>query len=257
VRPALAGAGPAGGGPARSQQAVRRQLAADGLARHLGQRAAGLAGEAAQQLERRFRGDAEPGGDGALGLLDDDPAVQRALELAGGPFGVAVLALIVVRIVARLVLGSPAYAAALGRLTHAAAGAAHLLLYALMVAMPVSGYLTSSAGGHEVSFFGLFSLPNLVGENKALDEGASQAHYVFAWAIGVVLAFHLLAVAWHAWIKRDTVLTRMWPRFRPSARAGWLFVASGAQRWQPSRRTRAPSRYGTPSAMIRLRSRAA
>jgi len=132
-------------------------------------------------------------------------------------FGVAVLFLIVVRIVARLVLGSPVYAAALGRLTHAAAGAAHLLLYALMIAMPISGYLTSSAGGHEVSFFGLFSLPNLVGENKALDEGASQAHYAFAWAIGVVLTVHLLAVVWHARIKRDTVLTRMWPRFQPRA----------------------------------------
>ena len=135
-------------------------------------------------------------------------------------FGVAVLFLIVVRIVARLVLGSPAYAIALGRLTHAAAHTAHLLLYALMIAMPVSGYLTSAAGGHEVSFFGLFALPNLVGQNKALDEGASQAHYVFAFAIGVVLAVHLLAVVWHARIKRDSVLTRMWPRFQPYARAG-------------------------------------
>ncbi len=134
-------------------------------------------------------------------------------------FGVAVQALIVVRIVARLALGSPPYAVALGRLVHAGARAAHVLLYALMIAMPVSGYLTSSAGGHEVSFFGLFSLPNLVGQNKALDEGASQAHFVFAWAIGVILALHLAAVVWHARFKRDTVLTRMWPRFRPYAKA--------------------------------------
>jgi cytochrome b561 len=135
-------------------------------------------------------------------------------------FGATVLFLIVVRIIARLVLGSPAYAIALGRLTHAAAYTAHVLLYALMIAMPVSGYLTSTAGGHEVSFFGLFALPNLVRESKPLDEGASQAHYVFAWTIGVILALHLLAVVWHAWIKRDSVLTRMWPRFQPYARVG-------------------------------------
>jgi cytochrome b561 len=134
-------------------------------------------------------------------------------------FGVAVLALIVVRVLARLALGSPVYATALDWLMHAAARSAHLLLYALMIAMPVSGYLTSIAGGHDVSFFGLFSLPDLVGQNKAGDEGASKAHYFFAWTIGVVITLHLLAVVWHAWIKRDTVLTRMWPRFAPNAKA--------------------------------------
>lgn len=129
--------------------------------------------------------------------------------------GVAVLALIVVRILARLALGSPVYAAALDWMTHAAARSAHLLLYALMIAMPVTGYLTSAAGGHDVSFFGLFSLPDLVGQNKAIDEGAGKAHYVLAWTIGAVLTLHLLAVIWHARFKRDTVLTRMWPRFQP------------------------------------------
>ncbi len=127
-------------------------------------------------------------------------------------FGVTVLALIVLRVAVRLVVGAPAYAERLGRLTHAASKAGHLALYALMIAMPVTGYLTSSAGGHEVSFFGLFDLPNLVGKNEALDAAASQAHFVFAWAIGILLALHLAAVFWHARAKRDTVLTRMWPR---------------------------------------------
>jgi cytochrome b561 len=129
-------------------------------------------------------------------------------------FGVAVLALIVIRIVARLALGKPPYAFALGPVVHWASEAAHLVLYALMLAMPISGYITSSAGGHEVPFFGLFALPNIIGDNKTLAEQASGAHYVFAWAIGVVLAAHLLAVVWHAWIRRDSVLTRMWPRFQ-------------------------------------------
>jgi cytochrome b561 len=133
--------------------------------------------------------------------------------------GVAALALIVVRVVARLALGSPPYAVALGRLKHVSAQAAHLLLYALMIALPVSGYLTSSAGGHDVSFFGLVTLPNIVGDNKALDESASQAHLVFAWAMGVLLALHLAAVAWHARIRRDAVFTRMSPRFQPYAKA--------------------------------------
>jgi cytochrome b561 len=127
------------------------------------------------------------------------------------------LALVVLRIVARLAIGAPAYAESLGRFVRAAAGAEHLALYALMIALPVSGYLTSSAGGHDVSFFGLFTVPNIVPKDKALDEAASQAHFVFAWAMGIALALHLVAVVWHARVKRDTVLTRMWPRFQPRA----------------------------------------
>jgi cytochrome b561 len=130
-------------------------------------------------------------------------------------FGITVLALVVLRIVIRLIVGAPAYVRPLGRLVHGAAGAGHLALYALMIAMPVSGYLSSVAGGHGVSFFGLFDLPNLVPENKALDDAASQAHFVFAWALGVTLGLHLAAVVWHARVKRDEVLTRMWPRFQP------------------------------------------
>ena len=89
------------------------------------------------------------------------------------------------------------------------------LLYLLMIALPVSGYVMSSAGGNPPSFFGLFTLPNLVGVDKSLDESARQAHYVFAWAIGALIALHIAAVVWHV-MKRDTVLTRMWPSYRPS-----------------------------------------
>ena len=130
--------------------------------------------------------------------------------------GVTVFGLVVLRIVWRLIAGAPDYAEPLGRLTHAASRAGHLALYALMIAMPVSGYLTSTAGGNEVSWFGLFSLPRLVGKDKFLDEAASWAHLVFAWAIAVALTAHFGAVVWHAAIKRDTILTRMWPTYRPS-----------------------------------------
>ncbi|HKN27198.1 MAG TPA: cytochrome b [Roseiarcus sp.] len=130
-------------------------------------------------------------------------------------FGVTALALIVLRILIRLAVGAPAYAVPLGRIVKAASGSAHLALYALMIAMPVSGYISSGAGGHDVSFFGLFTIPDIIPQSKALAEAASQAHFIFAWAIGITLGAHLTAVVWHAGVKRDTVLTRMWPRFRP------------------------------------------
>ncbi|RBP04548.1 cytochrome b561 [Roseiarcus fermentans] len=131
-------------------------------------------------------------------------------------FGVAVLALVVIRILARLVLGLPAYPAPLGRLTEIAAGGAHAALYVLMIALPISGWVMSGFAGREVSFFGLYTLPQLVSENKELAGRAALAHEVLAWAIGVVIAVHLLAVVWHVVVKRDAVLTRMWPRWTPA-----------------------------------------
>ena len=57
----------------------------------------------------------------------------------------------------------------------------------------------------------------LVAKDKSLAEATGWAHYVFAWTIAFVLAAHLGAVVWHAAIKRDTILTRMWPGYRPAA----------------------------------------
>jgi cytochrome b561 len=134
--------------------------------------------------------------------------------------GMTVLCLVALRIVWRLIVGAPAYAEPLGRLIEAAARSGHLMLYALMIAMPVSGYVLSTAGGSEAPWFGLFAFPNLLPKDKALSEAGSQAHYLFAWGIAFVLVAHLGAVAWHAGVKRDTILTRMWPSYRPASKSG-------------------------------------
>ena len=134
--------------------------------------------------------------------------------------GVTVLGLIALRIVWRLVVGAPAYVEPLGKLIQAASRAGHLALYALMIAMPVSGYLGSTAGGRAVSWFGLFELPRLVAKDRGLAVAASWAHLGFAWLLACALAAHLGAVVWHAMIRRDSVLTRMWPSFRPASSSG-------------------------------------
>jgi cytochrome b561 len=132
--------------------------------------------------------------------------------------GMTVLCLVVLRIVWRLIGGAPAYAEPLGLLTHAAAQSAHLALYALMIAMPVSGYVLSAGGGADIPWFGLFTFPVLLPKDEALRTAGGWAHYIFAWTIAFVLAAHVGAVVWHAAIKRDSVLTRMWPGYRPAAR---------------------------------------
>ena len=134
--------------------------------------------------------------------------------------GVTILGLIALRIVWRLIVGAPAYAEPLGKLTQAASRAGHFALYALMIAMPVSGYLGSTAGGRAVSWFGLFELPRLAAKDRSLAVAAGWAHLAFAWMLAFVLAAHLGAVIWHTAIKHDSVLTRMWPSFRPAPSSG-------------------------------------
>jgi cytochrome b561 len=153
-------------------------------------------------------------------LLPSGGETRIAVLFFHKSIGVTVLGLVALRIVWRLTVGAPAYAEPLGKLTQVAARAGHLALYALMIAMPVSGYLGSTAGGRAVSWFGLLELPRLVAKDRDLAVAASWAHLVFAWTLAFVLATHLSAVVWHAMVKRDSVLTRMWPSFRPASSSG-------------------------------------
>ena len=130
--------------------------------------------------------------------------VRSELLFVHKSIGMTVLCLVALRIVWRLVVGAPAYAEPLGRLTHAAARSAHMALYALMIAMPVSGYVQSTGAGFEIPWFGLFSFPMLLPKNPALRAAGSSAHFLLAWVIGFVLAAHLGGVVWHAAIKRDS-----------------------------------------------------
>ena len=148
-------------------------------------------------------------------LLPSGDGVRVEILFFHKSIGVTVFGLIGLRIVWRLIVGAPAYAEPLGKVIRVASRAGHLALYALMIAMPVSGYLGSTAGGRAVSWFGLLELPRLVAKDRDLAVAASWAHLVFAWAIAIVLAGHLGAVVWHAGIKHDWVLTRMWPSYRP------------------------------------------
>lgn len=123
--------------------------------------------------------------------------------------GMSVLVLVPARLAYRALVGEPAFRVPLDRLTHAAAHAAHGLLYLLMFTMPVSGYVMTSAGGYPLPFYGLFDWPHLVSKSKDVALAARAGHYWMAWAIGAVIALHIAAAIWHARVKRDGVLERM------------------------------------------------
>ena len=151
-----------------------------------------------------------------------------AIELPRGPLrgdimtihkslGVTAFVLFFPRLIVRWIERAPPYVPPLGALTRAASSLVHLALYALMILLPLTGYVTSEAGKHDVYWFWLFPIPNFVAPNEALDRAAETAHYILALLVGAALIAHIGAACWHAWVKKDSVLTRMWPGFRPGS----------------------------------------
>jgi cytochrome b561 len=88
---------------------------------------------------------------------------------------------------------------------------AHIALYLIMAALFISGYLISTADGHGIEVFGLFSVPaTLTGDNQ--EDIAGDIHEWLAWGLISLVALHALAALKHHFINKDGTLVRM---FRP------------------------------------------
>ena len=126
--------------------------------------------------------------------------------------GMTVLVLVPLRLVYRFVVGEPPYSVSLSRFVHLAARLGHVGLYGLMLAVPMSGYTYSAAGGYSLPWFGVFSWPRLLSRNEVLARSAENIHFWVGWSFGALLCTHLAAVAWHAFAKQDEVMGRMLPQ---------------------------------------------
>ncbi|MCM2293880.1 cytochrome b [Allorhizobium sp. BGMRC 0089] len=123
--------------------------------------------------------------------------------------GMTALVLIVLRLPVRAVYGEPSWQKRPSLLVRAGAHGAHMLLYVLMILMPVTGYITSGASGHDLPWFGLFTWPNILPMDRDLSRLAGMIHHFGAYTFFAVLGLHLAAVAWHRLVKKDEVLSRM------------------------------------------------
>ena len=92
-----------------------------------------------------------------------------------------------------------------------AAAITHALLYVLLFAIPVSGWLYSSATGVQVVYLGLVPLPDLVPRDKALANGLKFVHLTLNSAMFILICIHAAAALKHHFIDRDAVLARMLP----------------------------------------------
>ena len=93
---------------------------------------------------------------------------MRGLLMMGHfSLGISILLLVVVRIIARLRTVTPPIVPAIPKWQELLAKPVHLFLYAMMIAMPIGGWLMLNGEGRAVPFFG-FDLPILIGPDKDL-----------------------------------------------------------------------------------------
>ena len=88
---------------------------------------------------------------------------------------------------------------------------AHHLMYALFFAVPLMGWVYSSAAGFPIVLFGVLPLPDLVGKSPELAEALKPWHGYLAYTLAALVVVHVAAVVKHQWIDRDGLLTRMMP----------------------------------------------
>lgn len=125
--------------------------------------------------------------------------------------GVTVFLLAVARIGWRLTHPAPPPPAGLPAWQRIAAAATHRLLYVLILAVPVSGWLMSSAKGFQTVYLGVVPLPDLLGKDQALGEVLTTAHRVLNFTLAALVITHLAAALKHYFVDRDEVLGRMIP----------------------------------------------
>lgn len=125
--------------------------------------------------------------------------------------GMTIFALVLLRISWRLTHRRPGPPVGMPAWQHLAAEVAHRLLYVLMVAIPISGWLMSSAKGYQTVLFGVLPLPDLLAKDKELGDLLATIHRLLNFAMAGLVLAHAGAAIKHHFIDRDEVLQRMLP----------------------------------------------
>lgn len=160
-----------------------------------------------------------------MGDLPNGPDKAAAYALHKS-LGLTTLSLVVLRLGWRLLAGAPAPVAGLPRWQARSAALIHWTLYALLLAVPLSGWWLTSAAGVALQWFGLFEVPAIAARDQALSERAGDLHELLFWALATLALLHAAMAVHHHLFAGDATLARMLPR-------GWLNPPAGQPRDRP------------------------
>jgi cytochrome b561 len=146
-------------------------------------------------------------------LADDLPlgAHKLALLARHKSFGMTVLMLAILRLLWRLKSPPPELPPGMTPVERILARATHIAFYVLLFAMPLTGWLMSSAKNYSVSWFGLFTWPNLIGKNETAFDLLRATHEILSDVLLAIAVLHILAALKHHFWNKDNVLLRMLP----------------------------------------------
>ena len=125
--------------------------------------------------------------------------------------GITVLLLALARLAWRITHKPPPLPASQPHWQQMAAHAGHGLLYGLIFAAPLTGWLMSSALGFPVVWFGVLPLPDLIEKNQELGELLKLVHRYLNYTFLALVIGHALTAIKHQWLDRDGTLDRMLP----------------------------------------------
>ena len=136
---------------------------------------------------------------------------QRAAMDVHKALGITILALTILRILWRLghkpppmPASTPAWQKLLSRIVH-------FLFYALLILLPLSGWVWMSAADRPIDFFGLATIPTIVAPNEGLADVMHDRHEVLGLAMLGLAVVHILAALKHQFFDRNGLIGRMNP----------------------------------------------
>lgn len=143
-------------------------------------------------------------------FLPEDAANKFQIFDLHKSLGVVVLIFIFVRIVNRFIHPAPALPQDLPQIEKFASHAVHIALYALMILVPLSGYLMSNSYGFPVHLFSI-TMPNLMAANPQIGKYFAEAHEIFAYSLLAAVGLHFAGALKHRFFDKpeNDVLNRM------------------------------------------------
>ncbi len=149
-----------------------------------------------------------------LGIFHEDMSkpVRASMIFYHKAIGLTVLALTLLRLAWRLGHRPPPYDAAMKRWEVVVARITHWLFYAMLFALPLSGWLLVSSDGHSTSWFGLFNVPALpIPHNDDVHDLWDTVHVFLGWTMLVLVCLHILGALKHHLQGHRQIFGRMVP----------------------------------------------